>query len=230
MRDMEKRLREYELRGVQASSSLQTAARSVMRENARLRSLLRRVGVKDAEVEAHLQVDMHTSDDGGSDRHSAPSNLPHSGPFVCGQEDLTASSSSTSHQEHLLELPQQNSARKAQPPKLACVMNGRGDAACPRPCAHSITSSDQHIESQRSQAWVPRSTLQDHSVRLDSSTERPEKDKGAQKNMTPCIEAAMIIASMNSGLSMEEVNAELGCPPANDCYVDNLTVFRVMDR
>lgn len=43
--------------------------------------------------------------------------------------------------------------------------------------------------------------------------------------MTPCVEVAMIIVSMNGGLYMEEAKAELGCPPLNDCYVANPTLF-----
>lgn len=40
----------------------------------------------------------------------------------------------------------------------------------------------------------------------------------------------MIIVSMNGGLYMEEAKAELGCPPLNDCYVANPTLFQVMDE
>lgn len=223
MRNLEERLREYELRGVQASSSLQIAARGVIRENARLRSLLACKGVKDAEVESYLKADMHGSECGASDGLSARSILPSSTRSICGQEHLTASSSNTSHQKLMARLSPLNTASTVQPANLAGILNASGDADCPQRSICPIASKDQPIGSQRSPP-------QEHTVRLHSSTEHIEKSKGTQNNMTPCMEAATIIVSMNSGLSMEEASAELGCRPVNDCYVDNLTVFRVMDR
>lgn len=223
MRNLEEQLREYELRGVQASSSLQTAARSVVWENSRLRSLLRWKGVKDAEVESYLKFDMHDSDDGASDGLSARSILSSYTQSACGQEHLTASSSNTSHQKPMMELTQRDSTCMDQPPKSPCALTAQGDVDCPQLSTCPGTNKDRLIESQRSPS-------QD-TLCLHSSTDRLEKGKRAQNNMTPCMEAAMIIVSMNNGsLSMEEANAELGCTPVNDCYVDNLTVFRVMDR
>ncbi|KAI4161541.1 MAG: hypothetical protein LQ342_004825 [Letrouitia transgressa] len=223
MRDLEKRLREYELRGVQASSSLQIAARRVIQENARLRSLLTRRGVKDAEIESYLKVDTHGSDGGALDGLSARSILSSSTRSVYGQEQLTRSSSNTSYQKLIVGSSPQESASMVKPPRSAGVLNASEDTDCPQPSTCPITNRDQLIEGQRSPS-------QELTVCLHSSTNRLEKGKGIQNNMTPCMEAAMIIVSMNSGLSIEEANAELGCPPVNDCYVDNLTVFRVMDR
>ena len=223
MRDLEERLREYELRGVQASSSLQIAARGVIRENTGLRSLLTWRGVKDAEIESYLKVYTHGSDGGASDRLSPRSILPSSTRSVDGQEHLTGSSSNTSHQKLIIGPSPQDSASTVQPPKLVDVLKALEDADCPQPSTCPITNKDQLIESQRSPS-------QEHTVRLHMSTDRLEKGKRTQNNMTPCMEAAMIIVSMNHGLSMEEANAELGCPPENDCYMDNLTVFRIMDR
>ena len=225
MRNLEERVREYELHGVQASSSLQTAAKGVMLENTRLRLLLRRRGVKDAEIESYLDDETLLSDDGVPDRLAARSILPSSARSTCDQGNLTASCSKKSHQMPMMEFSQQYSASKAQPPKSARVSNaeGKGDVDCPRPSTALVTNKDLPIESRQSPS-------KEHTVRLHSSIKCLEKGNGTQNNMTPCMEAAMIIVSMNAGLSLEEANAELGCPPVNDCYVDNLTVFRVMDR
>lgn len=223
IRDLEERLREYELRGVQASSSLQIAARSVLRENARLRSLLTLRGVQDAEVESYLKLETHRLEGGALDELSTQSNSPPSIIPIYGQEHLTRSSSNAPHQKLMTASSPQDSANTIHLPKSASVLNASEGAGCPQHSTCPVINEDQLIESQPSPS-------QGHTVRLHSSTDRLENGNGIQDNMTPCMEAAMIIVGMNSGLSMEEANAELGCPPVNDCYVDNLTVFRIMDR
>lgn len=54
--DLQTRLDECHRRGVQATVEMQQAARHVARENQRLRALLTRKGVPDAEVDAFLRV------------------------------------------------------------------------------------------------------------------------------------------------------------------------------
>lgn len=227
MRNLEERVREYELRGVQASIWVQTAAKSVVRENARLRSLLRRRGVKDAEVESYLYDNTHGSDDGTSVGNSAQSILTSSTRSICGQDHLNASSSNRSHQKLTRELSQQDCADKIQPLK-SDILGAQEDEDGPQPS--TLPNSDQSIESQRLQARTPWPPSQEFPMGLHWSTDRFEKVKGSHHNMTSCIKAAMIIVSMNSGVSINEAKAELGCPPSSDCYVDNLTLFRVMDR
>ena len=227
MRNLEERVREYELCGVQASISLQTAARGVVRENARLRSLLRRRGVNDTEVESYLNDVKHGSDDGASGGNSAQFISPSSTRSICGQDHLIASSCNRSHQKFTGEVSQQDCVGKIQPPKSA-ILDVQEDEGCPQPS--TLPSIDQSIESQRSQARASWPPLQELPVGLHSSTDHLEKDEGSHNNMKSCMEAAMIIVSMNGGLSMEEAKAELGCPSSNDCYVANLTLFRAMDR
>ena len=208
---------------MQASTSLQTAARSVIRENIRLRSLLRQRGVKDTEVEAYLKDNTHDSDDRASDGLSARSIMPSFTRSICTKEQSTASSSITSHQKSVMESSQRDSASKDQSSQSAAVSNAPGKMDRPQSSTCLIIKEDQPIESQR----LPS---QEHTVRYQSPIERHETGKVTRDNMTPCMEAAMIIVGMNGGLSTDEAKAELGCPPLNDCYVDNLTVFRVMDR
>ncbi|KAK3933919.1 hypothetical protein QBC46DRAFT_400959 [Diplogelasinospora grovesii] len=55
LRDLQQRLDEHERLGIQATLEMQQAARHVARENERLRALLLRKGVSDAEVEEFLR-------------------------------------------------------------------------------------------------------------------------------------------------------------------------------
>jgi hypothetical protein len=55
LQELEARLRQCELQGVEASSEIQMAARRVADENKKLRSLLAQHGIADDMVEAHLQ-------------------------------------------------------------------------------------------------------------------------------------------------------------------------------
>ncbi|KAH7411085.1 hypothetical protein BKA64DRAFT_373065 [Cadophora sp. MPI-SDFR-AT-0126] len=56
LQELESRLRQCELQGVEASSEIQTAARRVAEENKKLRALLAQQGVRDESIEAYLQT------------------------------------------------------------------------------------------------------------------------------------------------------------------------------
>ncbi|CZT45440.1 uncharacterized protein RSE6_05749 [Rhynchosporium secalis] len=56
LQELESRLRQCELQGVEASSEIQTAARRVAEENKRLRTLLSHNGVTDEGVESYLRT------------------------------------------------------------------------------------------------------------------------------------------------------------------------------
>ncbi|KAI9730715.1 MAG: hypothetical protein M1834_005684 [Cirrosporium novae-zelandiae] len=55
LQDLERKFRNCELNGIQASSELQTAARKVADENKRLRQLLRQHGVEETEIEHFMR-------------------------------------------------------------------------------------------------------------------------------------------------------------------------------
>lgn len=54
MEDLQRKVRDYEIRGVQATLDMQRAARAVALENSRLRTLLSNKGVSEDEVENYL--------------------------------------------------------------------------------------------------------------------------------------------------------------------------------
>ncbi|PVH82097.1 hypothetical protein DL98DRAFT_147171 [Cadophora sp. DSE1049] len=56
LQELESRLRQCELQGVEASSEIQTAARRVAEENKKLRALLAQHGVTDESIEVYLQT------------------------------------------------------------------------------------------------------------------------------------------------------------------------------
>lgn len=199
-----------------------------MRENARLRLLLKQSGVKDAEVESYLNGNTHRSDDKASDGLSAQSILPSSTGSTCGQEHLASSSSNESHQKFRREPFQQDCADTVQPSKSPGILDVQKDKNFSQ--ASTLSKSDQPIESQRAQARAPQPLSQEHTMGLHWSTDLFEKDKRSHNNMTSCMKAALIILSMNGSLSIEEAKAKLDCPLLDDCYVSNLTLFQIMDQ
>ncbi|KAG7287924.1 hypothetical protein NEMBOFW57_007442 [Staphylotrichum longicolle] len=54
LQDLERRVRQAEQQGVQASAAIQAAARQVAEENQKLRQLLRHHGVNDRNIETYL--------------------------------------------------------------------------------------------------------------------------------------------------------------------------------
>jgi len=56
LQELESKLRQCELQGVEASSEIQTAARKVAEENKKLRALLSQQGVRDESIETYLQT------------------------------------------------------------------------------------------------------------------------------------------------------------------------------
>lgn len=226
MRDLEQRVREYELHGVQASISLQTAARAVLRENARLRSLLRQRGIMDAEVTSYLDDDTHASDHRVWDRRPAQFNLSSSTQSNYSQDRLMMPFSSRANQKPKANVSSQSSAGRVLPLKSA-ILDTQLDEAEE---FSTLFDSGQSIGSQLLQAPVPWSASQKVSTSLCRNKDGLQRSKEPQTNMRSCIEAAMIIASMNYGLSTEDAKAELGCSPSDDCFVANQTLFQAMDR
>ncbi|KAK2865118.1 hypothetical protein FQN49_003896 [Arthroderma sp. PD_2] len=51
-----------------------------------------------------------------------------------------------------------------------------------------------------------------------------------EDNMTPCEEAARIIAGMRGNCDEEVVRAELGCSADMSCMVGNMNIFQALDR
>merc|ERR1712093_711636 len=60
LQELESRLRQCELQGVEASSEIQSAARRVAEENKKLRALLAQHGVRDESIEVYLQTSSTT--------------------------------------------------------------------------------------------------------------------------------------------------------------------------
>ena len=67
-------------------------------------------------------------------------------------------------------------------------------------------------------------------VTLPPGTSLPPASSGKNKGDRSCEEAAMIIASLRSGASSDEIYSELGCSANKSCAVNNLSVFELLDR
>lgn len=71
LQELEARLRQCELQGVEASSEIQAVARRVADENKKLRGLLAQQGVGDTSVEAYLQTSAPSVSEGPDGQHGS---------------------------------------------------------------------------------------------------------------------------------------------------------------
>ena len=250
IRDLEKRLRQFERESVRVTAEVQLAAREVAEHNQILRALLVEHGVSVAEIERRLKLgDQHII---GPGKHS----------------------SSTSY--HLRRpQPMQNTVQNGADFPLA--LNGNATSAYPIECydqgapqsdplvawdpmansGHVSSSPDNEVQ-YASGTWSPTSRL----VRpeLDSQSSRAEdglpSDQGYSKesqasstlrstsgtssdlivsgsrfsDSTSCEEAARIIAGMRGHDDADAIWPELGCNSSKDCVVRNMTIFQIVDR
>ncbi|KAI9843932.1 MAG: hypothetical protein M1838_002399 [Thelocarpon superellum] len=190
MQEMQQRLRQYELHGVEASTALQAAARKVACENQCLRDMLSERGVTSQQIDAVLARKTQESVDGLGWADDLP--LTMTTPTLASVIAPLAFSSAP------------------PPPPSPSLPHQGGGSRCEVRRAH------------------PESTRVSPPEAIVAS---------GDSNTTSCVQAAMIIASMNikPGMTGEEIREELGCPPdamdpARDCQVENLTVFRVLDQ
>lgn len=195
-----------------------------MQENAALRILLRRENVSDTDVEAFLRDHrVHKSVD--ADRPHSPSLVTYlKEPRAEITEHIATLPMARSHENLPREVLKQDPAMIVQQSRSSHVLDGRVDDDWTLPLEHD---SNVSVENRLS---PPQSHLQVDTLGVLDSAHTLQEAKNTHSNATSCLEAAMIIATMSGSLSMEEAEARLGCPPINDCQVDNLTLFRMMDQ
>ena len=211
------------------STDIQKAARRVVEENVRLRSLLRLRGVKDLEIEEYLQG----SSNGTSENTPITDFLVPGHPSTpvsrvkptrnagmsvpLGEYDvLSQTSGAFAPMSERTEARPNDPATQPENSLLDCTSNDRNTdiTAAPTPRPQPPPSP-------------PRHTL--HHKTPTTTTSPPQIPLKAD-NTTSCLLAANILAGMCCAKSAEEVSAELGCFPGADCEVDNVKLFQIMDR
>ncbi|KAM5437030.1 hypothetical protein MferCBS31731_005685 [Microsporum ferrugineum] len=99
-------------------------------------------------------------------------------------------------------------------PKEAYGSSGGASSHYAHPCRTSAAGTQPQPEAT-DRSSIPASTT--------------TLDRQWSDDMTPCEEAARIIASMRGDYDEETVRAELGCAPNETCLVSNMNIFQALD-
>jgi hypothetical protein len=230
--------------GVEASSEIQTAARKVLEENKKLRTLLSERGVPEAEVIAVLG--------GSSDRSyehisAAPALSAMLERRITCNGLLTTSSPVPSH-TRAASMPRHTpsvppiSIPASRPTALSCY-----DTPSPGSIVSSMGTPPpaSYPTSFYSTPMTPSAPVKTEAVRYSYTYEQPSYNNtwnySDEYNMVPnpatyyntssCVDAANIIRTMRADVQPEELEADLGCrAPDQNCYVNNNVVFNMMDK
>ncbi|MCJ1420110.1 hypothetical protein MMC32_006467 [Xylographa parallela] len=227
LQDTEKRLRQLEREGVEVSTDIQKAARRVVEENIRLRSLLRLHGVTDVEIDEHLRGSVNSTQENAPvtqllvPGHSISSERPEK-PIrnadvlvpIRLHDILSPKVGAFDPAPHTVERQFLGPTQPGNPSIAYRVSNRNVENTGP---PEDITPLLQPVTAQMTNGhhWKP----------IETSTPPLKVD-----NTTSCLLAANILAGMCCAKSAEEVSAELGCFPGTDCVVDNVKLFQIMDR
>ncbi|KAF3479878.1 uncharacterized protein GIQ15_06854 [Arthroderma uncinatum] len=202
IQDLETRLQRYERHGVDVTIEVQAAARKVARQNAMLRSLLNSFGLSDSKIDEYL---FHAE---GSTAIPVPEKRPVVVPHTPTTHAVTA------------------------PPVPICRPGGCSASQKPP----EVPSPDVDRAHNPVQQACSGDVADTASPQVDGPGELPDpiSPGGSAEpwvdNMTPCEEAARIIASMRGNCDEEVVRAELGCSSNMSCMVGNMSIFQALDR
>ncbi|KAF2845507.1 hypothetical protein T440DRAFT_511575 [Plenodomus tracheiphilus IPT5] len=242
--ELEAKLRSCEQVGIEASSEIQTAARRVLDENRKLRSLLYERGASEPEIVAALGG----PPDRPYDQISATPTLNAMLERRITTNVLSSTSSPASSQPHIraASLPrhmpsvQPISIPAPRPTALSCnnspspgsIASSMGTSPPPSnstpyytapltPSAADVKSEDAYsypYDQSYSNSWTYPSEY------------NFVADPVAYYNTSSCVDAANIIRTMRANAG-PELEADLGCrAPGQHCYVNNNVVFNMMDK
>lgn len=245
LQELETKLRQCEVQGVEASSEIQLAARRVADENKRLRKLLAQHGIAD--------VGVSTSKGNDSSIHGERVQHKLEGEAVQVLEGLLVTRKCCTDR-----IPSTNLERLYRAGEKSCIdtIPTRRDSEAgledPGALSSSTASSPFGLGAAISQppeqppkeyfqssdfASQPFDTYESHSEpRHESQETFPlhiqigiSTEHNAPLSANSCIFAADMITTMAGGDPLT-VREELGCLPGMDCEVDNSVVFNVMGR
>lgn len=246
--DLEKRVRDFEREGAAATLSVQSAARKVAEENFWLRHMLSTHGIGKNEVDEYVEWNrLQVSAGSGApvqslkfvpqqqQQRSPPRKRKHSEMSARELEAARTLGQIDSPVRHVPVPPWE----AMQSPKLS--RQPLSDLPTPE---DSYGSEQEHTTSTSPEL---RDTAERHSQGqpsvVSSASAQPEiqtqpkrescvynaSNHPRQTDVTPCEEAAQIIASMRGHEDAEAVWPELGCSADKKCTVTNMTIFQLGD-
>ncbi|KAL0943541.1 uncharacterized protein CTRU02_201428 [Colletotrichum truncatum] len=242
--ELQRKVQEYEKRGIEASVQMQKAARDVSIENARLKALLASRGVSGEQVEAYLRS--FEDDSKGSPVAPLPATLP---PILNTPVVLEPSPTQLPPlQEHFSntrfssepEGDSNNAKRKfgdTLPPVLTLTPTPDVQQNSPLDKLTMLANASLNRSSQPPPPTqtIPEPGRNPHFYERRSQTppRRTESHRppAASPHEMSCNAAARIIADMQGYGDERTARISLGCRTQDDeCFVKNTTVFRALDH
>jgi len=255
LQELEAKYRKCEQHGMEASAEIQAAARKVLEENKRLRALLKRSGVSDAEIDGFQHAQGESLGYDSSPERTLDTMLGLRRPCTKStiQLDVKAPIPPETADHSSLLAPQPLPQASFTTPSTTSIPSLR--PALPAPSGHLTPNlqyaasehpereHDTHAQHQHQQQHQPHhqtyhyqsmQTAPDWSHhnndQYDIMQQYPANEDPDTRNYSSCVDAANIIRSMRSDVGVE-LEADLGCKSlGQDCRVNNAVVFEVMDR
>ena len=237
--DLEKRVRQYERDGAGATVEVQSAARKVAEENFWLRSLLGQYGVAKNDVDDYVERNRVQALSLGQPVQSAKL-LPVQRPVPRKRKhseielEVARTLGQIDSPQHQMSVPPWDST---QSPKVTRELrdlptpedsNGSEQEHTTSPELPNMHEQQYRYQPTRQACYASQETP--HPGGLQQHKYEPLREPDPRPvDVTPCEEAAHIIASMRGHEDAESVWPELGCSTSKKCSVKNLTVFQLAD-
>ena len=235
LQELEAKLRRYEAVGVQASVDIQTAARAVSAENARLREENGRLIEENERLKERLRIESQQQSfvvTGGDNRgcikaipDPAVTEPDDSGagnaPEMLSHESLDWSPNAQRQPTQIVAINFEPSLQTLPPSTLTTPTTLQTP---PEP--HDPIDEDPATHTYHRQSAPESEPSEGHCVRNHESS--------IGDDTSSCEYAAHIITSMRADISTEDISADLGCGPKVEewrkCKVNNAKLFIAMDR
>ncbi|KAF2871721.1 hypothetical protein BDV95DRAFT_47464 [Massariosphaeria phaeospora] len=239
LHELEAKLRSCEQMGIEASSEIQSAARKVLEENRKLRALLRERGVLDTEIAA---VVGGPNDKPYEHVSAAPAlNTMLDRRIICNRPSPSnAQATSAPLAPHTpavppITIPAQRAAALSSndSPSPSSIVSASSMGTPPGYHSTPFYTGAMNTPEIKSEDIPPYNFPYEQPLNSSwgySSEPAYVPDAVAYYNNSSCVDAANIIRTMRSDVG-PEMETDFACrAPPQECYVDNTTVFHMMDR
>ncbi|KAF2823656.1 MFS general substrate transporter [Ophiobolus disseminans] len=241
--DLQKRIQEFEEKGVTATVEMQRAARRVAHENAGLRSLLMRHGVTEGEMSEYLRTYGNFQGSNNTPMHVAtiPKRLHDPSPRELSFPNVEAGQACCRNQvvecqkfdentiQHLTpDLPPANPIRQADHLYNHRETNVQVDEPCPDVaiCHGDADENLQIIATAHPEEPECPNTADCFCPPITTTDFRPSR----HDLEISCEAAATIIVEMRGDGDIDSARAALGCIGGEVCNIKNSTVLQIMDE
>ncbi|PNY30061.1 Uncharacterized protein TCAP_00035, partial [Tolypocladium capitatum] len=254
VKGMERKMQEYERRGVEATLEMQQAARTVAIENAQLRAMLSQLGASATDVDAFLQTSQDQDAAGQQAAGVTPlvtKPLDNAKPLLAEpkQGDEIGSCGGGEGNHVFDQTPMHDAARWSSPPEAAHYglppwaqhgatpfdkLDVLASASVQQGCCDGRTQCTMPAPGSRAESpsTVGPSpgavTPSLNGLEQLQPTYRSDAAFASPMEMS-CNAAAQIIAEMQGHVDRELAKERLGCNGQDECFVKNAVLFQILE-